>query len=192
MKNIYTKIGILVVLIVVLILLIRLIPSKQEDSSDVASSTPSTVDTTTTSAKTSQTAVTGTKTTAKPAASPTNYNAYVTQYRNSENTCATAALAKYKQIYVPNLETSSFTSYYNAKTGACFMKVTGASRAPYSATTTAHIYFRNNSTNVALAECTNTNGTSLDNKSWQCVNSVTKQSLNLGQFDEYVTATVTK
>lgn len=160
-------------------------PVAENGSTPTPASTPAKTTTTpkvTTPTKTS----TGTTYKTAPVTSSTNYNDYITQLRLKEAKCQDTAQQTYKQVYASSLEASSFQSYFVAKTGMCFLKVSGKVHPAFSTTTTGHIYFRNLSTSAMIAECADNTGITFADSEWVCTDKTTNQTINMAQFNAII------
>jgi hypothetical protein len=111
-----------------------------------------------------------------------NYVNYATNLAANQQSCKDAATKQGGQLY-GTLEQSNIQSYYNTKTGLCYARITGSIRPAYSTTTIGEIYFRDVSTSVPIAECTDAKGMTLLDGDWACVNKITGQAISKAEFN---------
>lgn len=185
-RNISIIIGIVVILVIIVLLQRKSAPevavnTQGQPAVQVVTSTGTPVSSQVIPKKTVISPAVPSKTVSKTP-SYTSYADYMATITNARNKCTTAAKAQYDGAYV-NLESSSFLSYYNEKTGGCYSKIVGDTRAEYATTTNAIIVFRDIYKNTILAECKNPKGAGIATQDWTCTDKTTGSSITLAAFN---------
>jgi hypothetical protein len=117
---------------------------------------------------------------------PVTGNSYVDSqavYYANLNSCKDAASSQYANLYAKSLEQSAFQSYYNTKSGSCYMQVTGDIRTAYATSTTDELYFRDVAKGILLMECTNMKGNTYADSDWSCTDKTTGQAISKAQYE---------
>ncbi len=195
MKNSSIKLGAIIVAVVAVIALVIGLAMKQNRTpaeQQPVSSTPSqqvsqTPSHTVASPVPTSPGVTQ-KTPVKSNMSGTSYPDYINQLSANQSRCKDLATSQYNQLYAPNLEGSSFESFYNQNTGLCYMKATGKIHPAYSKTSTSMIYFRNTTRSTAVAECSDPAGLTFGDSEWNCVDKTTGKAINFANFNAIIYA----
>lgn len=209
-RHVTFKIGIAVVVVLAAFMLFILpriegeqvaVPTTTQTTDTTVTTPTSPAKTTTTTApKTTAATKTVTKTTTTSTAKPNTtrvytppsssqtYVDYMNQLSMNDNTCKTLANKQYASLY-SYLESGAFTSYFNTRTGVCYFKASGVDHPAHS-TGVPRVFFRNASSNSAVAECANYIANTMSDSEWTCTNKITGQSMNYGQFNDLVNRTV--
>ena len=145
-RNISIIIGIVVILVVIIALQKKSAPEAAVNTDgqtpvQVVTSTSTPTPVTTVPKKTTISPAVPAKTVTTPApakATSATYADYMATITAARNKCTATAKVQYTNMY-SGLESASFLSYYNEKTGGCYSKIVGDTRAQYATTTNAII-----------------------------------------------------
>lgn len=129
--------------------------------------------------------------TTKKVPATTDYATYINNLGIATNKCNVTAKDQYSKQY-SNLEGSSFQSWYNETTGACYSKVIGKIKAAYATTTTSYIIFRNVYNNNVLMQCTDSIGMTYGDNEWTCKDNVSGKTVAVPEFNALISKYVTK
>lgn len=191
--KIYAIISATVFVLLIVMVWFAVKKSGVETTDQVSSSTPQIVSSTGATSTSTKTPTTGTVkspvVTTKPSpmtvTPESDYTKYLNQLADNTNKCDASSKTLYDQLYKA-LEGSSFKSYYNSKSGLCYMQATGTLRPAYSATTTKVIAFWNITSRSPVAECTDVNGVTFSDSEWKCIDKTTGQSITKTAFNALI------